>query len=77
MILVILGVGVITQIVHFNATKQRSIAAKKIYFSFTVRLITMLSFEHIACTLIPFPLICAKSGGMVRLILGDFMYPFL
>ena len=27
--LVILGVGVINQIVHFNATKQRSIAAKK------------------------------------------------
>ena len=32
MILVILGVGVITQIVHFNATKQRSIAAKKYIF---------------------------------------------
>ena len=43
--LVILGVGVINQIVHFNATKQRSIAAKKL--SFTVRLVTMLSFEHL------------------------------
>ena len=45
--LVILGVGVINQIVHFNATKQRSIAAKKLYLSFTVRLTTMLSFEHL------------------------------